>query len=101
MSSITEVLDTVDNVLMTIKNIADMPGVNLIPYVSTASSVISIIHAAHEAGKAVTPYIEAVKKTFDGDKPTDEELAALNAKIEELEAAVDAPLPPKEEGEED
>lgn len=102
MTDLVKVLDAIDTAMSVIKGIADTPGVNLIPYVSTLSGVISTVHAAYNAGKNITPYIQAISDTFSRpDVPTEADMAALDAKIAELEAKIDAPLPPKEEGEPD
>jgi len=49
----------------------------------------------------VLPYVTAIKDTFSGGVPTQAQLNDLDVKIMELEAMVDAPLPPKEDGEPD
>ena len=97
--NLTQVLDAVNAALSVIKTVANTPGVNMIPYVSTVSSAISVLQAAYSAGKNITPYVEAIANTFSGGVPTQAELDALDAQIAELEAQVDAPLPPKEDGE--
>ena len=95
-----KVLETIDRALGVVKTVADTPGVNLIPYVSTVSSAIGAVHVAYTAGKNITPYIKAISDTFASSKPpTEDQLADLDAKIFALESAIDAPLPPKEEGE--
>lgn len=102
MTDIKQILEAVDSVMVKIKTIADIPGINLLPYVSTASSVIGAVHMAYTAGKDITPYITAIQSTFSQPgAPSEDDLAALNAKIAELEAKVQAPLPPKEDGEPD
>lgn len=101
MSDIKQILETVDTVMTTIKSIADTPGLSLIPYVSTASSVIGAVHTAYTAGKNIEPYLTALKDTFSGGQPSQADLDALDAKIAELEGKVQEPLPPKEDGEPD
>lgn len=102
MSSIKAILEAVDKAMVVVKGIADTPGINMIPYVSTLSTVIGATHAAYTAGKSIEPYVAALADTFSGSAPpTESDLAALNAKIAALEAEVQKPLPPKEEGEED
>lgn len=98
-----KVLTTVDGILTILKTVADTPGVNLLPYAAVASSAIGALKMAVSAGRDIAPYIEAIGSTFgDGSKvPTLEEVQALDLKIAELEAAVQEPLPPPEEGEED
>lgn len=102
MASIQAVLEAIDRAMSVVKTIADTPGVNLIPYVSTLSSVIGTVHMAYTAGKNIEPYIQAISDTFTKPgMPSEADMAALDAKIAELEAKIDAPIPPKEEGEED
>jgi hypothetical protein len=102
MTSLTKVLSTVNSVLSVIKQAADSPGVNLIPYVSTASSAIGALQAAYAAEQSIEPYVAAIANTFSGRAlPSQTELEALDRRIEELEAKVDAPLPPTEAGEKD
>lgn len=98
-----KILDTTSTVLGVLGTVANTPGVNMIPYVAVAGAAINALQAAVNAGRNVRPYIEAISSTFgDGSKvPTPEEIAALDDKIAELEAEVQAPLPPAEEGEED
>jgi len=95
-------LDAVNQALTVIKTIADTPGVNMLPYVSTLSGAIGAIQAAASVGKNILPYVEAIKDTFDKDHPpTAADMAALDLKIAALEAEVYKPLGPPEEGEED
>jgi hypothetical protein len=102
MADIKTILEAVDSVMVKIKTVADMPGVSLIPYVSTASSVIGAVHMAYTAGKDITPYVEAIQATFlKPGVPSAGDLATLNARITALEAKVQEPLPPKEAGEPD
>jgi len=102
MSSIQDILEAMDKAMGVIKTIADTPGVSLIPYVSTLSGVIGTVHAAYTAGKNIEPYIQAISDTFTNPGvPSEADMAALDAKIASLEAQIDAPLPPKEGGEED
>ena len=101
MTTITEVLDTVNSALSVVRKVADIPGVSLIPYVSTISTAIGALQAAYAAGRNVQPYIDAIKNTFapGATAPTEADMAALDAKIASLETQVDAPLPPREDGE--
>lgn len=103
MADLKSILAAIDNAMITIKGIAETPGINMLPYVSVLSSVIGTVHAAYVAGQNVAPFIEAINATFSSDNPAPSEadMAALDAKIAELESAIDAPLPPKEDGEED
>lgn len=102
MSDLKSVLDAIDTAMGVVKTVADLPGVNLVPYVSTISSAIGALHAAYTVGQNIMPYVDAIKDTFSGDgPPSQDKLDALDAKIAELEAKVQAPLPPKEDGEPD
>lgn len=97
---IKSVLETIDNAMLMVKSAADTPGINLIPYVSTLSTVIGATHAAYVAGKNIAPYLENIRATYTGSGlPAQADLDALEARIKELDALVDAPLPPREEGE--
>ncbi len=77
------------------------PGINLIPYVSTVANGAALIQAGLNAAVNVAPYITAISQTFSGELPSASQLAALDAKIAELEAKVNAALPPKEDGEDE
>lgn len=100
MSSISSILEAIDKAMAVVKTIADTPGVNLIPYVSTLSGVIGTVHMAYTAGENIEPFIQALSDTFTKPgTPTPADMAALDAKIAALEAQIDAPLPPKEDGE--
>lgn len=94
-----EILGAIVNALDVIKTIADTPGVNIIPYAGLVSSAVSAIKAGLVVGINVKPYVEAFAGTFDGDTPTDAEMAELEDKIVELEGLVDAEPPPREDGE--
>lgn len=98
-----KILSTTSTVLGVLKTVANTPGVNMIPYVSVAAAAITALEAAVNAGREVKPYLDAISGTFgDGSKvPTVEEVQALDLKIAELEAKVQEPLPPAEEGEPD
>jgi hypothetical protein len=91
----------INNALSVISAAGSTPGVNLIPYVSTVAAGAAVLQAGLNAAVNVAPYIEAISETFSGGLPTEAQRVALDAKIAELEAKVDAPLPPKEDGEED
>lgn len=97
MASIAQILETVDSVMSKVNAVAQLPGVNLIPYVSTISGIISTVHSVYQAGKDVTPFISEIKKTFDTPgTPSQEDVDALHAKIKDLEAQIDEPLPEKD-----
>lgn len=90
----------IDDVLGKINEAASIPGVNLIPYVATVGSAASVLRAGLEAGVDIADRALKVKEVFDKPGlPSKADLDALDAELEALEAEIDAPLPPKEEGE--
>lgn len=89
-------LDVISNVLGVVSSAGSMPGVNLIPYVSTIASAATAINEGLKVGVKVLPYINAVKDTFAHGLPTPDQLSALDAKIADLQAIVQAPLPERE-----
>lgn len=97
--SLNQVLDTLDTALGVIQSVLETPGINAIPYVDVVSSWVRAVKAAETAGRNIEPYITAISDTFTNGPPTQEQIDALNAKIIELDALVDAPLPPAEAGE--
>lgn len=99
--NLNSILDAVGTALGTIKTAADLPGINLIPYVSTVSSVISVAQVALSQGKNIANLVTDLKDTFSGGLPTDAQREALDARIAAARAKLHAPLPPKEAGEED
>ncbi len=98
---IKELLAAFNSVAGVIKTVAGTPGISMIPIAGTVSSAVSVLQVAVNAGVNIAPYVLAIKDTFIDGPPPPEKLAALDAKIAELEALVDAPLPPKEAGEKD
>lgn len=94
-----QAFNAVNTALGVIAGAGDIPGVNLIPYVSVVSSAAKAIKMGLNAAVNVAPYVEAVRETFADGLPTPEKLSALDAKIGELRALVNAPLPPREDGE--
>lgn len=101
MSAWKQAFDVINLALGAINAFGNTPGVNLIPYVSTVAAAAGALKAGINAAVNIAPYVAAITNTFSGGLPTPAELAALDAKIAELEALVAAPLPPKEDGEED
>lgn len=91
--------DAVQTALKVVAAADDIPGAKLIPHVSTIAGAAEAIQAGINTGKKVAPLVKAMVKTYSGGLPTDEERAALDARIKSLEAEVDAPLPRREEGE--
>lgn len=100
--NINSILTAVDAGLSVIKKVADLPGVSIIPYVSTLSSAITLIQDLAAAGRDIQPQVQAVIDVYTSDAiPTTDDLAALDASIAAARAELQAPLPPKEEGEPD
>lgn len=101
MATWQQALGVISNALGVISAAGSTPGLNLIPYVSTIAAAASAINAGLNAAVNVAPYIVAIKDTFSGGLPTEAQRKALDDKIKELEAELNAPLPPKEDGEPD
>lgn len=101
MSAWKQAFDVINLALGVISTAGNTPGVNLIPYVSTVAAAAGALKAGLNAAVNIAPYVEAITKTFADGLPTESDRAALDAKIAELEALIDAPLPPKEDGEEE
>lgn len=100
MTDLQALFSAINTGLNTIKNIAALPGVNMLPYANTIAGGISVLQLAFEAGQNIVPYVIAFKETFEGGgEVSQDKLDALDAKIAELEAKLDAPLPPQEDGE--
>lgn len=91
--------NAVETALGVISAAGSTPGVNLIPYVGVVSSAAGALKLALDTGVKVAPYVIALKDTFSGGLPSKDELAKLDAKIGELRAIAQAPLPPPEDGE--
>ena len=98
-TNINTILDAINSALSVVKSVADTPGINLIPYVSTVSSIIGALQTAEELGKDIMPYITALKDSIGGAVTTQAEVDALDAQIAALRARVEADLPPIEPGE--
>lgn len=99
--SISAILSGINSALTVVENIADAPGISLIPYVSTISGVIKAVQFAAEAGQDVLPYIKKLEATFSGSVPTTADLTALMADITAMSAQIQRPLPPPDPGETD
>lgn len=98
-TNISTILDAINSALSVVKGVADTPGINLIPYVGTVSSIIGALQTAEELGKDILPYITALKASVGGAVATQAQLDALDAQIAALRTRVEADLPPAEPGE--
>lgn len=99
MSDYKQLLEAVGTALGTISTVTNLPGVDLIPYVSTIAKVVKYAQIALDAGGKVAPYVEALTETFSGGMPSQEQIDALDAKIEEMHAEIQA-FDPKPEPDE-
>lgn len=102
MADWKQAFEVINTALGVINTAGNTPGINLIPYVGTVSAAAGALQAALKAGVSIAPYVVAIKDTFmGGGLPSQDKLDALDAKIADLEKQVDAPLPPREDGEEE
>lgn len=101
MGDFSNLLSAVTMALGVVKTAGNLPGVNLIPYVSTVANVAGVLQFAIEKGQNVAKDIAALKKTFSDGLPSQDKLDELNARIDALRIRLHLPLPEKEEGEED
>lgn len=101
MADLKSLLDAVTTALNVVQTAGNLPGVNLIPYVSTIASAAGVLQFAIEKGQNVAADITAFKDTFTNGLPSQDKLDALDARIDTLRTKLHAPLPAKEEGEED
>jgi hypothetical protein len=99
MSAFKSLLDAVTTALGVIKTAGNLPGINLIPYVSTVANVAGVLQFAIEKGQNVAADIAAFKDSFANGLPSQDKLDALDARIDALRDKLHAPLPPTEEGE--
>ncbi len=101
MTDFKSLLNAVVTALGTISAAGNLPGVNLIPYVSTVASVAGLLQFALEKGINVAGDIAALRETFSNGLPSQDKIDALDARIAVLRAKLHAPLPPKEDGEDE
>ena len=101
MTDFKSLLSAVVTALGAISAAGNLPGVNLIPYVSTVASVAGLLQFALEKGVNVASDIAALKDTFSNGLPSQDKIDALDARIAVLRARLHAPLPPKEDGEDE
>lgn len=93
---ISKLLEGIDTALGVVKQVSEIPGADLIPYVSTIKSVLGAVQAGIKLGKDVAPDVEDFVETFSGKVPTPEELAALDARIADRQAKLHSPAPERE-----
>lgn len=96
---ISKLLAGIETALGVVKQVSEIPGADLIPYVSTIKTVIGAVQAGIKLGKDVAPDVEDFIETFSGKIPTVEELAELNTRIADRQAKLHAPIPAREDGE--
>lgn len=101
MTDFRSLLSAVTTALGAISTAGNLPGVNLIPYVSTVASAAGLLQFALEKGLNVADDIAALRETFSNGIPPQDKIDALDARIAALRAKLHAPLPPKEDGEDE
>ena len=101
MATFTSVLGAISTALGAIKSATSIPGINLLPYVSTVNSAVDTIQFVMEKSQSVAGLVTDFTETFSNGLPSQDKLDALDAKIADLRAKVHAPLPAKEEGEDE
>lgn len=101
MTDFKSLLSAVTTALGAISAAGNIPGVNLIPYVSTVATAAGLLQFALEKGINVASDIAALRDTFKNGLPTQDKIDALDARIKSLRTKLHAPLPPKEDGEEE
>lgn len=101
MDKLSAVLSAVNTGLTTIRGIAALPGVSMLPYVNTIAGAIDLMQAIAKVGGDVVPFALKVKETFEKPGVSPEDMAELDAVIEAERVKLHAPLPPKEDGEDD
>lgn len=97
--NLNAVVDAAENVLSVIQTVGNLPGVDLIPYVSTVTKFLGYAQKAIEVGKVVAPQVADFVDTFSNGLPPAEKLAALDARIAANHAAIQGFTPVAEEGE--
>ncbi len=101
MADIAQIFEATNTGLTYIRTIAETPGIRSIPYVSNVADAIAALQLAYKLGVDISKEVAAFKETFSGGEPSPEQVAALDAEISVLRARLHAPMPPREEGEED
>lgn len=72
---------------------------NAAKIVAAATKAFEVIKALIAVGKDAGPMIQVALETFKKDELTDDDLVALEGRIEALRAELHAPLPAAEPGE--
>lgn len=101
MTDFKSLLSAVVTALGAIREAGNLPGVNLIPYVSMVASAAGLLQFAIEKGINVASDIAALGDTFSNGLPSQDKIDALDARIATLRSKLHMPLPPKEEGEDE
>lgn len=101
MGDFSNLLSAVTAALGVVKTAGNLPGINLIPHVSTIANVAGALQFAIEKGQNVVADIAAFKDTFKDGLPEQSKLDALDERIDKLRAKLHMPLPAKEEGEDE
>ncbi len=101
MADFSKLLDAVMTALNVINTAGNMPGANLIPYVSTIASAAGFLQLAISKGRNVAADIAAFRDTFANGLPSQDKLDALDARIAAARTKLHLPLPSPEEGEPD
>lgn len=99
---VKQVVAIISQSLDVVQQIGNTPGVSLIPYVGTITSVAGALHQLIDAEQEFEPLALKLADTFKPGAlpPTEEAMAELMA---DTDAELDKlrTMPPKEEGEED
>lgn len=71
-------------------------AVQIAAIIQAIQSAISITEAVLRTAQDAAPFIAAIRDTFSGTDVTQEQLDALEARIDALSAELQEPLPPEE-----
>ena len=93
------ILGAIGSALGVVKTATSIPGINLLPYVSTIGSAVGVIEFALEKGESIAGFVKDFANTFADGVPSQDQLDALDAKIATARAKLHMPLPAPEEGE--
>lgn len=101
MSDFKPALDAAETALNVIVAAGNIPGVDLIPYVGTILKFVGYAKKAIEVGKTIEPDVADFVDSFSDGLPSEEKLAALDARIAANHEKIQAFNPVAEEGEEE